>query len=51
MINISQLDYDTPIKFGSSDISIVMLVLLVIALMLEIKVIHKHHGDYGNHLC
>jgi hypothetical protein len=48
MINISQLDYDTPIKYASSVISIVMIVLLVIALMLEIKVIHKHHGDYEN---
>ena len=48
MINISQLDYDTPIKYASSVISIVMIVLLVIALRLEIKVIHKHHGDYEN---
>lgn len=39
MINLSQLSYDNTIKYSSSVLSIVILVLYVIALVLEVRVI------------
>jgi hypothetical protein len=44
MINISSLNYDTPLNSASSVLSIIILVLLALAIALEAYVIHKNHG-------
>jgi hypothetical protein len=46
MINISSLAFDTPLTYASSVISIIILVFLVIAVVLETYVIHQHRGSY-----
>ena len=46
MINISELNYDMPIKYDSSVLSIMLLVMLSIAIVLEIYVISEYDGRY-----
>ena len=46
MINISDLNYDTPFKYASSVLSIVILVILAIAIGFEIYMIHTYKGRY-----
>ena len=46
MINISNLTYDTPLFYASSVLSIIILVFLGIAIVLEVYVIHQHKGGY-----
>jgi len=46
MINITDLNYDTPFKYAFSVLSIVILVLLAIAIGFEIYVIHAYKGRY-----
>jgi hypothetical protein len=46
MINISELNYEVPIKYDSSVLSIVLLVVLAIAIVLEIYVISEYKGRY-----
>ena len=46
IINISDLNFDTPFKFASSFLSIKALVLLKIATGIEILVIRAHKGNY-----
>ena len=46
MINISDLNYDTPFKYASSVLSIAILVILTIAIGFEIYVIHAYKGKY-----
>ena len=46
IINISDLNFDTPFKFASSVLSIVALVVLAIAAGVEILVIRAHKGNY-----
>jgi hypothetical protein len=46
IININELNFDTPFKFASSVLSIVVLVVLAIAVGLEIYVIRAHKGRY-----
>jgi len=46
MINISELNYEVAIKYDSSVLSIVLLVMVSIAIALEIYVISEHNGKY-----
>jgi hypothetical protein len=46
IINISDLNYETPFKYASSVLSIVILVFLVVATGFEIYVIRTHKGRY-----
>jgi hypothetical protein len=46
IINISNLNFDSPFKYASSVLSIVVLVLLAFATGFEIYVIHTHKGGY-----
>jgi hypothetical protein len=46
IINISDLNFDSPIKYASSILSIVALVLLAITTGIEIYVIRSHEGRY-----
>jgi hypothetical protein len=46
IINISDLNFDTPFKYASSVLSIVVLVLLAIATGFEIYVIRTNKGRY-----
>jgi hypothetical protein len=46
IINISDLIYDTPFKYASSVLSIVILVILAIATGFEINVIRSYKGKY-----
>jgi hypothetical protein len=46
MINISELNYETPSKYDSSVLSIVLFVMLAVAIVLEIYVISEHKGRY-----
>ena len=46
IININELNFDTPFKFASSVLSIVILVVLAIALCIEIYLIRAHNGRY-----
>jgi hypothetical protein len=46
MINISELNYEVAIKYDSSVLSIVLLVMLSIAIALEIYVISENNGRY-----
>jgi hypothetical protein len=46
IINISDLNFDTPLKYASSVISIIVLVVLAIAIGIEINVIHAQKGRY-----
>jgi hypothetical protein len=46
IINISDLNFDTPFKFASSFLSIVILVVLALATGIEIYVIHANKGNY-----
>jgi len=46
IINITDLNYDTPFKYASSVLSIVILVILAIATGFEIYVIRTHKGKY-----
>jgi hypothetical protein len=46
IINISDLNYETPFKYASSVLSIVILVFLAIATGFEIYVIRAHKGRY-----
>jgi len=46
IINISDLNLDSPFKFASSVLSIVALVMLAIATGIEIYVVRTHKGNY-----
>jgi hypothetical protein len=46
MINVGDLNFETPFKTASSVLSIVVLVVLATATGLEIYVIHAHKGRY-----
>jgi Na+/melibiose symporter-like transporter len=46
IINITDLNYDTPFKYASSVLSIVILVILAFAIGFEINVIRTHKGKY-----
>ena len=46
LINISELNFDTPFKYASSVLSIVVLVVLGIAVSFEIYLIRAHNGRY-----
>ena len=46
IINISDLNYDDPIKYASSVLSIVIIVILAISICLEIYVIRINKGRY-----
>ena len=46
MINISDLNFDTPFKKASSVLSILILLILAIATAFEIHVIRTHKGIY-----
>ena len=48
MINISSLNFDSPLNSASSVLSIVILVLLVLAIATETYLIYKHRGQYEN---
>ena len=45
-INISDLNYDSPFKYASSILSIVVLVLLAVAFAIEINLIRANQGRY-----
>jgi hypothetical protein len=46
MINISNLNFDSPLSYASSVLSIIILVFIAIAIILEIYVIYQHKGRY-----
>ena len=46
MINISELNYEVPIKYDSSVLSIVLLLMLSIAIALEIYVISEKNREW-----
>jgi hypothetical protein len=46
IINISDINFDTPFKFASSILSIVALVMLAMATGIEIYVIRAHKENY-----
>ena len=46
IINISNLNFDTPIQYASSVISIVALSIILIIIAIEISVISRHKGRY-----
>jgi hypothetical protein len=46
MINISSLNYDTPLNYESSVLSIIILMFLAIAIALETYVIYKNQDRY-----
>jgi hypothetical protein len=46
MINISELNFETPTKHDSSVLSIVLFVMLAITIVLEVYVISEHRGRY-----
>ena len=46
MINITDLNFETPFRFASSILSILSLVVLALATCIEIYVIHAHKGVY-----
>jgi hypothetical protein len=46
IINISDVNFDSPFKYASSVLSIVILVMLSLAIGFEMNVIHKHKGRY-----
>ena len=46
IINISDLNYETPIKYASSILSMVILVIIALATSIEIYVIRTHKGRY-----
>ena len=46
IINISDLNLDSPFKFASSVLSIVALVMLAIATGIEIYVVRSHKANY-----
>jgi ABC-type polysaccharide/polyol phosphate transport system ATPase subunit len=46
IINISDLNFNTPAKYASSILSIVLLFALALAIGFEIYVIHSHKGRY-----
>jgi hypothetical protein len=47
IINISDVNFETPFKFASSVLSIVALVMVAIATCIEIYVIRAHLGSYN----
>jgi hypothetical protein len=46
IINISDLNFDTPFKYSSSVLSVEVLALIAIAIGMEIHVIHANQGRY-----
>jgi membrane protein YdbS with pleckstrin-like domain len=46
MINLNNLNYDTSLSHTSSVLSIIIIVFIAIAIVLEIHVIRKHKGRY-----
>ena len=46
MINISNLTFDSPLSYASSVLSIIILVSVAIAIVLEIYVIYQHKDRY-----
>jgi hypothetical protein len=46
IINISEINFESPLKYASSVLSIVILVVLSIATVIEIYVIRAHLGRY-----
>ena len=46
IINMTDLNFDSPFKYASSVLSILALLFLAIATGIEIYVIHAHQGRY-----
>jgi hypothetical protein len=46
MINLTDVNYDTPITYDSSVLSIMLFLMVSIAILLEIYVISEHNGRY-----
>jgi hypothetical protein len=46
MINISSLNFNTPLNYASSVLSIIILIIIALAIALETYVISKNQGSY-----